>query len=61
MAAFLPALGPHAGFIVAAYAVTALTVAALAAWILIDRRAIRRRLKQLEADGVRRRSERAPR
>lgn len=58
MVALFPALGPHAGFIVAAYGVTALTVVALAGWILVDRRAVKRRLRQLEADGIRRRSER---
>jgi heme exporter protein D len=55
------ALGPHAGFIIAAYAVTAATIGGLAAWILFDRRAVRRRLKQLEAEGVRRRSEQGAR
>lgn len=53
-------LGSHAGFIIAAYVVTALTIAALATWIALDRCAVTRRLKQLEADGVRRRSEQGP-
>jgi heme exporter protein D len=51
-------LGPHAGFIIAAYAVAALTVVALVAWIGIDYRAQKRRLAKLEAQGVTRRSNR---
>ena len=52
------ALGPHAAFIVSAYAVAALVVAALIAWVLVDHRAQRRLLADLEADGVARRSRR---
>jgi heme exporter protein D len=51
-------LGPHAAFIVAAYAVTALVFAGLIAWIVLDHRAQKRRLGALEARGVTRRSER---
>ena len=52
-------LGPHAAFIVAAYAVAALTVAGLIDWIWIDHRAQKRRLALLEMGGVTRRSDRA--
>jgi heme exporter protein D len=49
-------LVPHATFIVAAYAVTVLTVAALIVWVMFDNRAQRRELAKLEARGVSRRS-----
>ncbi|MCX5513891.1 heme exporter protein CcmD [Kaistia algarum] len=49
-------LGAHAGFILAAYGATVLIVAALALWIVLDGRAQRRRLAELEARGIRRRS-----
>ncbi len=49
-------LGPHATFIVAAYAVTAVVVIALISWIVADYMAQRRSLGELEASGVRRRS-----
>jgi heme exporter protein D len=49
-------LGPHAAFIVAAYGVAALVVGALVAWIVIDYRIQKRRLADLEARGVTRRS-----
>jgi heme exporter protein D len=52
-------LGPHAAFIVGAYAVALLIVAALIAWVLIDNRRQRRILADLEARGITRRSERA--
>ena len=51
-------LGPHAGFIVAAYAIAALVLAALIAWVALDYRAQRRQIATLEARGVTRRSER---
>ena len=51
-------LGPHADFIVAAYAATAFIVAALIAWIILDYSAQRRVLGDLEERGVRRRSHR---
>ncbi len=52
-------LGPHAAFIVAAYAVAVLTVAALIGWVWSDHRAQQRRLAQLEMGGVTRRSDRS--
>jgi heme exporter protein D len=51
-------LGPHADFIVAAYAVTAFIVAALVAWVVLDYSAQRRILGDLEQSGVTRRSSR---
>jgi heme exporter protein D len=51
-------LGPHAGFIVAAYGAALLILLALAAWIALDHRAQKRALGELEMRGVARRSER---
>jgi len=51
-------LGPHADFIVAAYALAAFVIAALTAWVLLDYAAQRRMLGDLEARGVERRSAR---
>ena len=51
-------LGPHAAFIVAAYAVAVAVLGGLTAWVLFDYRAQRRKLADLEARGVSRRSER---
>lgn len=51
-------LGPHADFIVAAYAVTLFVIAALLAWVLLDYSMQRRILGDLEARGVSRRSQR---
>ena len=48
-------LGPHAGFIVAAYAVAALVLGALVAWVVIDHRMQARALAELEAKGMGRR------
>jgi heme exporter protein D len=53
------ALGPHAAFIVAAYLITAIVLAGLIAWVVIDHRAQARALADLDARGVRRRSETA--
>ena len=50
--------GPHAGFIVAAYSLAAVILMSLLAWIVIDHRAQRRALGELENRGVTRRSER---
>ena len=49
-------LGPHAGFIVAAYAVTFIGIAALILATVGDDLKQRRRLKALERAGIRRRS-----
>jgi heme exporter protein D len=53
-------LGPHAAFIVASYVMAALVVVGLIAWVLADFRAQQRVLADLEARGVRRRSEKPP-
>lgn len=52
-------LGPHAGFIVAAYAMAALIVLALLVWVIADHRAQRRILARLEQQGVTRRAVRS--
>jgi len=49
-------LGPHAFFILAAYALTTLVVGALILRAVIDHQAQRRALADLEARGARRRS-----
>lgn len=51
-------LGQHADFIIASYAVTALVVAVLIAWIATDYSAQKRVLADLEQRGVTRRSRR---
>jgi heme exporter protein D len=51
-------LGPHAGFIVAAYAAAAIVVSALVLWIFADYRALERSIAELEARGAKRRSDR---
>jgi heme exporter protein D len=51
-------LGPHAAFIVGAYTVAILIVAAMIAWIFLDHRRQMRILSDLEARGVTRRSDR---
>ena len=52
----MPDLGPHAVFIIAAYAVTFAAVVALAYFIVADDRKQRRLIADLEARGIRRRS-----
>jgi heme exporter protein D len=52
-------LGPHAAFIIAAYAMAALVVTGLIAWVLADHAAQRRLLADLEARGVTRRSDKS--
>jgi heme exporter protein D len=49
-------LGPHAAFIVTAYAAAAVIIGGLIAWVLLDHRAQLRKLAKLEARGVTRRS-----
>ena len=49
-------LGPYASFIVTSYALVAAIVAILIAWIVIDYRNQKERLRELEASGVVRRS-----
>jgi heme exporter protein D len=52
-------LGPHASFIIASYAVSAVVVAALIAWVMLDYATLRRILGNLEERGVTRRSRRS--
>ena len=52
-------MSPHALYVTAAYAITALALAGLIGWILFDQRARKGELAELEAAGVRRRSDRA--
>jgi heme exporter protein D len=49
-------LGPHAAFVWAAYAAFAVVVAALMLWLFADGNRQQRRLRDLEARGVTRRS-----
>jgi heme exporter protein D len=52
-------LGPHAGYIFAAYGIVVAVIVGLVLWVVIDGRGRRRDLADLEARGVRRRSESA--
>ena len=49
-------LGPHAAFIWASYGIVALVLAMLIGWLVMDGRQQQRRLDELDARGVRRRS-----
>jgi heme exporter protein D len=51
-------LGPHAAYIVGAYAAATVIVAGLVAWVAVERRRLTRALDELETQGVTRRSER---
>ncbi len=48
----------HALYVTAAYGISALGIAALIAWVMLDQRARRRDMAELEASGMRRRSDR---
>jgi len=50
-------LGPYAGFILASYAAAAAIIAALITWLVLDGRRLQLLLDDLEARGVRRRSD----
>jgi len=52
-------LGPHAAFIVTAYAAAVAIVAGLVLWVVLDRRHLTRTLEDVEAQGITRRSRRA--
>ena len=52
-------LGPHAAYIWTAYAVVALGLAGLLAWLIVDGRRQQRLVDDLEARGLRRRSRRS--
>ena len=49
-------LGPHAAFILAAWGMGVVIVAGLIGWVMVDYRAQKRVLGDLEAHGVTRRS-----
>jgi len=49
-------LGPHAFFIVTAYAVTGIIIAILIGWIVAEHRALTRTLADFDARGITRRS-----
>ncbi len=49
-------LGKHAVFIWSSYAIVVVVLGALIAWLIIDGGRLKRRLADLEARGVRRRS-----
>lgn len=49
----------HTFFVVAAYSISAVVLAALIAWIVIENYARRRQLGELDRSGIRRRSDRA--
>jgi heme exporter protein D len=49
-------LGPHAAFIVGAYVMATIVVAALVVWVTADHAAQKRALAELERRGVSRRS-----
>jgi heme exporter protein D len=53
-------LGPYVWFIAAAYGAAAAVLGGVAAWLAIDGRRQVRLLDELEARGVRRRSQRDP-
>ena len=50
-------MSTHDMFVTAAYLLSAIGIAGLIGWIIADQRARRRELAELEASGVRRRSE----
>jgi heme exporter protein D len=52
-------LGPHAAFIVTAYAAAIAIVAGLVVWVVLDRRHLTRMLAALDEQGFTRRSGRA--
>lgn len=51
-------MSAHALYVAVAYGVTVLVLAGLIGWLLVDQRGRRRELLELEARGVRRRSDR---
>ena len=55
----MSALGPYAAFIATSYALVAAVVLILILWIALDHRCQKRRLRELEASGMVRRSGRS--
>ncbi len=54
-------MSQHALYVAAAYAITAVALAGLVGWVLLDQRARKKELAELEASGVRRRSDKPAR
>jgi heme exporter protein D len=52
-------LGPHAGYIIAGYLVSFFVIAGLVVWYLAANRRVQARIEELEARGIRRRSDKA--
>jgi len=50
-------MSAHALYVAAAYGITVIVLAGLIGWILLDQRGRKRELAELEAAGVRRRSD----
>lgn len=50
-------LGPHATFIIAAYSASALILALLIGWIVVENRSLKRTLADFDARGITRRSD----
>ncbi|MEO4001029.1 heme exporter protein CcmD [Mesorhizobium sp. CAU 1732] len=53
-------MSAHALYVAAAYGISALVIAGLVGWILLDQKARKRELAALEAAGIRRRSDQKP-
>ncbi|MEW9805975.1 heme exporter protein CcmD [Mesorhizobium sp. ZMM04-5] len=51
-------MSAHALYVTAAYGISTLAIVGLVAWVLLDSRARRREMGDLEASGMRRRSDR---
>jgi len=52
-------LGPYAGFIWTSYALAALVIGGLIGWLVIDGRRQEKAIADLEARGIKRRSQRS--
>lgn len=52
-------MSTHDLYVAAAYAATVIVLGGLVGWILLDRRARQKELAELEAAGIRRRSDRS--
>lgn len=50
-------LGPHAGFIIAGYLISFFVIAGLVVWSFAVNRRVHARIEELEARGIRRRSD----
>lgn len=53
-------MSAHALYVAAAYGATVIVLAGLIGWVLLALRARKRELAELEAAGIRRRSDKAP-